>query len=131
MSMSVLDMSCTACCWPKHSCCGGGCVPHMPAGGLSKAYPDHSILADAGAQTHDGIVHSALLQEGAMTDDGIRDAGVDNLGRWQEARGCVDGRLGVIELELGWLHSTRHLHTLYQTTVLHMTFCVLLKHAAQ
>ncbi len=38
-----------------------------------------------------------------MADDGICDFGVHDLGRGQEAGGGVDGRLGVIELELGRL----------------------------
>ena len=73
--------------------------------GLTEAYPDDSILADTRPQTHDSVLHSALLKEGAVTDDCISDFGVHDLGRWQEAWGCVDGRLGVIELKLGWLHS--------------------------
>ena len=38
-----------------------------------------------------------------MADDGIRDFGVHDLGGGQEAGGGVDGRLGVIEFELGRL----------------------------
>lgn len=66
-------------------------------------YPDGSVLANAGSQTNDSVLYSALLQEGSMADNGISNLGAHNLGRWQEAWGCVDGRLGVVELKLGWL----------------------------
>ena len=74
---------------------------------MHSAYLDSSVLANAGSQTNNSIVHSAFLKEGAVTDDGIEDFGVHNLGRRQEARGCVDGRLRIVELELGWLHSNK------------------------
>ena len=80
---------------------------------MHSAYLDGSILANAGSQTDNSIVHSALLQEGAMTDDCVTDFGVHNLGRWQEAWGCVDGRLRIVELKLGWLHNNKAVCKLY------------------
>ena len=82
----------------------------MPTQGrnLSKstgAYPDGSVFSDTGSQPNNSILYSALLQEGSMADNGISNLGAHNLSRWQEARGCVDRRLGIIELKLGWLQT--------------------------
>ena len=74
---------------------------------VHSAYLDGSVLANAGSQTNNSIVHSAFLKEGAMTNDCVTDFGVHNLGRGQEAWGRVDGRLRIVELKLGWLHSNK------------------------
>ena len=60
---------------------------------------DDGALVDAGAQPHDGVGDSALLQVGPVADDGIVDLALHDLGRRQEARAGVDGRLRVVELE--------------------------------
>lgn len=75
--------------------------------GAQFIYLDNNVLANAGSQTNNCVVYSAFLKEGTVTDDCVTDFGVYNLGRRQEAWGCVDGRLGVVELKLGWLHSNR------------------------
>ena len=72
-------------------------------------YPDDGVLANARSQSNNGILHSALLQEGSVADNGISNLGVHNLGWWQEARGCVDGGLGVVELKLWRLQMTKHM----------------------
>lgn len=73
--------------------------------GCTAHHLDGSALANAGSQTNNSVVHSAFLKEGAMTDDGVKNFGVHNLGGRQKAWGCVDGRLRIVELKLGWLHT--------------------------
>lgn len=64
-----------------------------------KCHLDDGALADTRAQADDGVGDGALLQVGAVADDGVVDFALHHLGRRQEARRRVDGRLRVVELE--------------------------------
>mmetsp|Transcript_6652 Transcript_6652/g.17027 ORF Transcript_6652/g.17027 Transcript_6652/m.17027 type:complete len:340 (+) Transcript_6652:1777-2796(+) len=61
---------------------------------------DRAPLADLRAQAHHSVLHGALRQVAPVADDGVFDVALLHLGRGQEARGGVDGRAGVVELEL-------------------------------
>lgn len=56
---------------------------------------------------HNAVLYLALPEEAAVRDDGLLDGALFNGGGGEEAGGGVDGLLGVVELELGGLHSVR------------------------
>jgi hypothetical protein len=64
-------------------------------------------LLEPRSDPHNAVLYLALPKEAAVRDDGPLDGALFDGGGGEEAGGGVDGLLGVVELELGGLHSVR------------------------
>ena len=68
---------------------------------------DGAPPANLRAEADDSVLNSAVRDGAAVRDDGILHVALLNLGRGEEAGRGVDGRAGIIELELGRVLSKR------------------------
>jgi hypothetical protein len=78
--------------------------PHTPW----EPHPDGALGVNVAAQPYHSVVNGAVFDRAAVADDGVLDVAVLQLGGGQEARGGVDGGLGVVELKGRLLHSAHN-----------------------